>query len=54
MLKIAKNTIFATESMKYKKNMNVQISDSVSWHRETDLLRKLLYFTLNNKNMRML
>jgi hypothetical protein len=36
------------------KNMHIQILDLISWHRETNLFRTLLYLTIIKKSMQML
>jgi hypothetical protein len=36
------------------KNMHIQILDLISWRRETNLFRTLLYLTIIQKSMQML
>jgi hypothetical protein len=35
-------------------NMDIQILDLISWNRETNLFRNLLYLTIIKKSMQML
>jgi hypothetical protein len=38
-------------NFKICKNIHIQILDLISWHRETNLLRTLLYLTIIKKSM---
>jgi hypothetical protein len=42
------------QNLSNNKNMHIQILDLISWHRETNLFRTLLFLTIIKKSMQML